>query len=62
MSVDVETRLYDTAASLGITVITVSQRPALVAYHALVSFCLLLLLSSFSSSTVGLVLAPKLVS
>jgi ABC-type uncharacterized transport system fused permease/ATPase subunit len=34
VSVDVEKRLYETAAHLGITIITVSQRPALVAYHA----------------------------
>lgn len=34
VSVDVEKRLYDCAAALGITIITVSQRPALVAFHA----------------------------
>lgn len=33
VSVDVERRLYDEAAARGITIITVSQRPALIAYH-----------------------------
>ena len=33
-SVDVETALYDHAASLGITLITVTQRAALLKHHA----------------------------
>ena len=57
-----ETRLYDTATSLGITVITVSQRPALVAYHALVSVCLLLHYVHFHRPQLGLFLLPGVVS
>lgn len=34
VSVDVERQLYDAAAALGITIVTASQRPALVTYHA----------------------------
>ena len=37
VSIDVEKRLYDSAAQLGVTIITVSQRPALTAYHHQVS-------------------------
>ena len=32
-SVDIEDRLYQAAAELGITCVTISQRPALTRYH-----------------------------
>ena len=33
MSVDVEEALYEHASSLGVTIITISQRPGLLRFH-----------------------------
>jgi hypothetical protein len=41
VSVDVERQLYDAATRLGITIVTASQRPALISYHSQVRPCLL---------------------